>query len=162
MALLYNLPDNLILTISDEAIEYINRCIQLNSKTEIGGQLFCGFNKHGITIQKATLSEAESKSKYRFKSKLSSDQKQINDMFSHGFHYIGDWHSHFEDSPSPSDIDMSTFKSIYSKSAKKLNYMVFSIISANTADKWWVGLINEIGAISLSPIRDTSHRLAIR
>lgn len=151
MPLFYNLPDNLILTISDEAVEYINYHIQINLKTEIGGQLFCNFHEHGITIQKATVSEAENKSKHRFKSKLSSDQEQIYEMFSHGFHYIGDWHSHFEDNPSPSITDINTFKSIYSKSTKNLNYMIFSIISANIPDKWWIGLINDITTVSLSP-----------
>lgn len=151
MPLFYNLPDNLILTISDEAVESINYHIRINSKTEVGGQLFCSFHEHGITIQKATISEAENKSKFRFKSILSSDQKQIYDMFSHGFHYIGDWHSHFEDNPTPSVTDINTFTSISSKSSKKLNYMIFLIISANIAGKWWVGLINDITTVSLSP-----------
>ncbi|MBC3806987.1 Mov34/MPN/PAD-1 family protein [Undibacterium seohonense] len=101
-------------------------------RKEAGGLLFCSNpNTNHINISYiSSPSIYDLRSKYFFKSDERTSQDIINKQFHQGHHYVGDWHTHAEKVPTPSEQDKKTICDIYRKSNHHLFYIIFLIVSS--------------------------------
>jgi integrative and conjugative element protein (TIGR02256 family) len=137
--------------ISNEVLETFHKSRQIKkAQKEVGGQLFAKISQKEITIIKTYLPNRRDKRTYY--SFLPNRKKQMEEIylsFSHGLHYVGDWHTHPEEFPTPSYIDLESMKECFSKSKHELNN--FMLIIVGNSDKYlnlWIGLINNHEIIS--------------
>lgn len=57
-------------------------------------------------------------------------RKEIERRFSRGQHFIGEWHSHYEQHPTPSPKDKSTIRSLFQSSKHDLPMFLMLILSS--------------------------------
>ncbi len=121
------------ISFSAEAMNTLSSYRQTGTKTEAGGLLFAEQLYSDVIEIKCvtTPSKLDLRSRFGFKPNKRAAQKTINKFFDEGFHYIGDWHSHSQDTPIPSPKDIKTIKDIFHKSKHHLNYLVLVILSSN-------------------------------
>lgn len=123
--------------------------------TEAGGQLFCRFHHGTAYIAAATVpSEWDHRSRYSFWPSRPNEQRDIEANFAAGFHYIGDWHTHPEDCPTPSREDSRKLKDIFWHSQHELKYMLLVVVGRNPfPDGLWVGLVSRGRGVRLPVVR---------
>ena len=96
---------------------------------EAGGQLFAQFSEDDVTICKATGPRAaDRRSRYSYLPNRREEQKEIDEMYRQGFHFVGDWHTHPEPVPLPSRFDKQTIKDAVAKSRHHLNGFIMVVI----------------------------------
>ena len=147
MSLCYALP-TMTIEISDSVLEILDKHRQRwGISTEAGGQLFCTFEEGEIQIKDATEPRrTDRRSRFSFLPNRAREQQDIERLFSRGLHYIGDWHTHPEDSPLPSQEDISKIKAIFAKSNHELKCMVLMIAGRVSGhDGLWVGVVGDGG-----------------
>jgi integrative and conjugative element protein (TIGR02256 family) len=94
---------------------------------ETGGQLFATFRPHCIYVECATCIRG-ARSRFSFRPDRAEEQREIEALFNKGLHYVGDWHTHPEDAPSPSQPDCAKALGIYSESQHQLTFMLMAIV----------------------------------
>ena len=94
---------------------------QLDRKLpEAGGQLFGTVSEEVIRVAIATGPYVSDKSsRFCYRSNPDSAQRMIEIQFQSGFLYLGEWHTHAEDIPTPSLYDISAMNTLQKLS--KLN-----------------------------------------
>lgn len=96
---------------------------------EAGGQLFARIDGQHIFLCEATgPTPSDRRGRTFYEPDRKSEQAEIDAMYARGLHYIGDWHSHPERSPSPSDRDHLTMGSRVRLSRHRLVGFVFVIV----------------------------------
>ncbi|WP_370237603.1 MULTISPECIES: Mov34/MPN/PAD-1 family protein [Henriciella] len=113
-------------------------------QSESGGQLFGEFANDVVTVTTAsTPSPKDQRSRYRFTRSRTTEQAEIDHEFSNGLHYIGDWHTHPEFNPTPSQTDRSGACRLFKTSRHQLPNFVLVIVgtSSNLGDLY-VALVN--------------------
>lgn len=139
-----------------EVLKHFESNVQTGNSTESGGQLFGTFaSPHNVLVSLAT---GPQKKYHRFRNflrlDLETDQKEINQFFKQGFHYLGDWHTHPVSNPTPSVRDRNTSKSRFAKSEHELTAMLMVIVGTTiTSENLWVGLQNKTTLVELSGVR---------
>ena len=74
---------------------------------EAGGQLFARFAINAIMIEKATGPyRSDQRSRSWFVPDREREQRDIGQAFRNGLHFIGNWHTHPQELPSPSTVDI--------------------------------------------------------
>ena len=127
--------DELGLTISftAKAVSTMCRYRQNENQVESGGVLFC----EDLFQDKVIISHASKprlfdiRKKFFFKLNGWSAQRTIKKMFSNGLHYVGEWHTHAQISPTPSNRDIKTIQDIFEQSEHNLRYMLMVIVSSS-------------------------------
>lgn len=130
---------------SDNVIDLFNRHKQRWAwSPEGGGQLFCQFVGNVINVVEGTEPGRVDKcSRYSFWPSRRKEQREINDYYSRGLHYIGDWHTHPQNIPSPSPEDANKLKDIFRNSQHQLKYMLLVVVGRNDIPTGiWIGLVN--------------------
>lgn len=94
---------------------------------EIGGQLFAQFVDELMLIKVATVVRG-SRFRFAFQPDRRSEQKEIEQYFAEGLHYVGDWHTHPEANPQPSTPDIRKMRGIFNESEHQLPFMVMAIV----------------------------------
>lgn len=114
------------------------------TKSESGGQLFGRFEDKCVTITAATTpSPTDQRSRFRFSRALSTEQAEIDQAFSTGDHYLGDWHTHPESIPSPSLTDKRTATRLYRTSKSDLkNFLMVIVGTMDFPSGIYVALVN--------------------
>ncbi|WP_323902926.1 Mov34/MPN/PAD-1 family protein [Aeromonas hydrophila] len=133
--------DGMYVHIPKRIIELLSKYKQQPSMNESGGMLFAGINNNSLYILAATEPSHEDKS-HRFGIAMNKKKMQdkINEMYyKHNLHYVGDWHTHPEEKPTPSYQDLSTAKG-FLNNQKSLNYFVMIIVSCTSFDDSYLGL----------------------
>lgn len=96
---------------------------------EIGGQLFAKISGQRITIAVATITQGKSRrSRFGFFPDRAAERQDVLRYFQQGLHYVGDWHSHPEDYPSPSSVDLREMQDIFRQSRHELSFMILLIV----------------------------------
>jgi len=96
---------------------------------ERGGQLFAEFDAGNILICHATGPKRQDRrGRFFFKPDRLREQREINKNFHNGIHYVGDWHTHPEDRPTPSHIDIDSMKDCVTHSIHQLDAFVLVIV----------------------------------
>lgn len=94
---------------------------------ENGGQLFACFVGDNLVIERATCVKGV-RSRFSFHPHRDEEQREIDALFGQGLHYVGDWHTHPEGTPTPSRPDRTKMLEIFRQSKHQLPYMLMGIV----------------------------------
>jgi integrative and conjugative element protein (TIGR02256 family) len=96
---------------------------------EAGGMLFARIEGKDILVVEATSpSRQDRRTRFSFAISKQKAQSEINSQHNIGLHYVGEWHTHPEQFPTPSQRDELTMSSRVKKSDHQLNGFVFAIV----------------------------------
>ncbi|MBN8503363.1 MAG: Mov34/MPN/PAD-1 family protein [Burkholderiales bacterium] len=123
------------------------------SSRENGGQLFARFVQDGVQVEVATVTRGFSRrTRFGFWPDRKAEQADINQLFERGLHYIGDWHTHPEEVPSPSATDEQKMQEIFRKSRHELPFMLMVIVGQAVFPRGlFLGVVQATGIQSLDP-----------
>ena len=131
MSLRIPLGDSVELVIlTDAVLEHFRRHQQQRKKdTEAGGQLFGRIQEKIITIEEATgPRRSDIRSRCSYIPDRKAEQREINDRFPSGLHFIGDWHTHPEPIPYPSGTDLDNMRECVKKSRRAVSGFLLIIV----------------------------------
>lgn len=119
-----------VLVFGKRALNHITRFRQSSEEDlEAGGQLFARFEDQVVTIIKATgPRRTDIRTRTTYIPNRVAEQREIIRHFRRGLHYVGDWHTHPQDFPKPSDSDLESIKECFLKSVHHLNAFVLVIV----------------------------------
>ncbi len=152
-----NIPNSIQkIIISNDVLELFIKSKQIKkTQKEVGGQLFAKISQNEISILKTYLPNKYDKRTYN--SFLPSRKKQMEEIyysFPRGLHYVGDWHTHPEETPTPSNIDLDSMKECFVKSKHELNNFILIIVgNSKIYLNLWVGLVNSREVITIEHIK---------
>jgi integrative and conjugative element protein (TIGR02256 family) len=119
-----------VLVFGDSVVEHFLRHRQLRWwQREAGGQLFAHFEGARIVIEQATgPRRTDLRTRWSYIPDRRAEQREIKQLHAQGFHYVGDWHSHPEQRPSPSNPDTRSIAECVCKSTHNLNGFVLVVV----------------------------------
>ena len=122
------------LVLSDKVLSHFRDHRQTSCwRREAGGQLFARINRDVIHVVEATgPRRSDRRSRFRYAPDAAAEQREIEQRFSLGLHFIGDWHTHPEDRPTPSPLDLRTTADGLMRSIHSLNAFVL-ILAGRTS-----------------------------
>lgn len=117
----------------NEVLELFEQHKQLSQTSlEAGGQLFARFNEKEVVISKATgPRNGDKRGRFLFWPNRKREQNEIKELFGKGYHYVGDWHTHPENIPMPSRIDLESINECYNQSHHDLKYFILVIVGTD-------------------------------
>lgn len=119
---------------------------------EKGGQLFATFVKGKVLVVRATVVKGAS-SRFSFWPDRAAEQGQIDNLFTEGLHYVGDWHSHPERQPTPSGPDRQKMVDIFRSSKHELSLMLMAIVGqADFPGGLFLGAVTAQGVTALDVV----------
>lgn len=123
-----------VVILTDAVLEHFRRHQQLRKRdTEAGGQLFGRIQGKTITIEEATgPRRSDIRSRYSYVPDRKAEQREINERFSSGLHFIGDWHTHPEPIPHPSGTDLDNMRECVNKSRRAVSGFLLVIVGTAT------------------------------
>lgn len=139
---------------SDEVIKLFKDHKQLReTDQEAGGQLFALFDDGKVKVIEATgLREGDRRGRRFFWPNRIAERREIKRRFEKGMHFVGDWHTHPEKIPSPSDIDLLNVRDCYMKSHHRLNSFLLTIVgTAEFPQGLSVSIHGERNSFNLQP-----------
>lgn len=119
-----------ILLLADSVLAHFERYRQASpGSREAGGQLFARFDHLEIHLEHATGPRpTDYRSVTSFYPNRFVERREIRKYYKSGFHYVGDWHTHSELSPTPSHMDIASFQDMFSKSRHNLASFIMVIV----------------------------------
>lgn len=122
---------------------------------EAGGQLFVRISNGCMHLELATGPRSTDKrSRTSYIPDIKASQVEIDDQYERGLHFIGNWHTHPEDQPTPSGIDIDTMKQCFVTAKQELlgGFILIIVgkndfpdglhVSVHDGENWY-GLIND-------------------
>jgi integrative and conjugative element protein (TIGR02256 family) len=98
---------------------------------EAGGQLFAQIREHDWEIVAATGPRTrDRRSRFSFWPHRASEQEEIFAQHARGLDYVGDWHTHPEETPTPSPDDLTSITEIVRRSTHHLPGFLLLIVLA--------------------------------
>lgn len=98
-------------------------------RREAGGQLFSRLEGDDVVVDRITGPRASDwRTRTSCRPNRAAERKEIRDQFRAGFHFIGDWHSHPEPRPTPSQTDLRSIAECVKRSVHDLNGFVLVIV----------------------------------
>ena len=143
------------LIITDAVLAHFDRHRQLTPRSnEAGGQLFARIEGAKIIIERATGPRAsDRRAAFSFIPNRLAERREIKQLFKAGLHYVGDWHTHAEPNPRPSETDLRSFREMFRKSRRQLESFVMIIVGAEPMpDGLYVAVCKECDPITLRPV----------
>ena len=125
---------------------------------EAGGQLFARLSLEEVIIEQATgprLSDFRARTLYV--PDCLTEQPEIDHWHKEGLHYVGDWHTHPEAKPQPSNTDRESIHETFIRSTHSLRG--FLLIIVGTAEfplGLYVALNNAEHELVLTPLVGTA------
>lgn len=96
---------------------------------EAGGQLFGKIGRARWTATHATGPDRnDRRCRFGFKPDRGREQREIDDFHARGYVYLGDWHTHPEDTPGPSARDLDSIDDIVRRSKHHLPGFLLCIV----------------------------------
>jgi integrative and conjugative element protein (TIGR02256 family) len=96
---------------------------------EAGGQLFARIEDCNVRVVEATGPRpTDRRCRSRYEPDRVAEQAEIDARFPQGLHFVGDWHTHPEDRPTPSSIDLLSTAEGVRRSRHGLNAFVLVIV----------------------------------
>lgn len=116
----------------DQALDIMNKFIQKNNKQHESGGILLGKIIDGeINIMKvSTPTELDKSSRYNFERNRLSGQIVVNYEFQNSNGqtiYLGEWHTHPEDVPTPSSTDITMITSQFKKNVLNTDFLLLII-----------------------------------
>lgn len=121
---------------------------------EAGGQLFARFDLPRIVIEEATgPRRTDWRTRYSYRPNRRAEQREIALRHARGLNFIGDWHTHPEDVPSPSRDDADSIKESVAKSQHALNGFLLAIVGREAFPPGlYVSLFSHAVGVQLRPL----------
>jgi integrative and conjugative element protein (TIGR02256 family) len=122
-----------LVILSDAVLEHFRRHRQLRKRDpEAGGQLFGRIQGKTITIEEATgPRRSDIRSRYSYIPDRTAEQREINERFPSGLHFIGDWHTHPEPIPHASGTDLDNMRECVRKSRRAISGFLLIIVGTD-------------------------------
>jgi integrative and conjugative element protein (TIGR02256 family) len=119
--------------LTDAVLEHFRRHQQLRKRdTEAGGQLFGRIQAKTITIEEATgPRRSDIRSRYSYIPDRKAEQREINERFPSGLHFIGDWHTHPEQIPHLSGTDLDNMRECVKKSRHAVSGFLLIVVGTD-------------------------------
>lgn len=96
---------------------------------EAGGQLFARVQGDDWEIVTATgLRSRDRRSRFSFRPHRASEQEEIFEHHALGLDYVGDWHTHPQDVPTPSSDDLTSIAEVVRRSTHHLPGFLLLIV----------------------------------
>lgn len=122
-----------------EALEVFVAFCQHPNATEAGGLLFAEFHFPAIQIVAASPPHRQD-GRWRtlFVPNRVLQRRLIKKYFKMGRHFVGEWHTHPEPNPTPSNLDLNSMADAFQKSQHHLNYFLMVIVgnATDTLNLW--------------------------
>ena len=141
----YLLPNKGVLKISSSALKKLNKFRQIDtSKKEAGGVLLGRFilDSNNIIVDKVTSPKSKDRrTRFSFKKLDSYHQHIINQEWKESkgrTNYIGEWHSHPENHPTPSALDVEEWKRKSKEDIYDNSFLIFIIVGIESVSAWMV------------------------
>jgi len=144
-----------LIAINSNVLKHFLKHRQTSSTTsEVGGQLFARFSPDRLCIRVATGPANEDQGgRFWFKPNQKRQNDEIQKLFKEKLHFIGDWHTHPEPTPTPSVTDLKSMQDCFNKSRHQLKSFVMVIVGqADFPEGLWVSIHNKRGFHRLSPV----------
>lgn len=135
-----------VVVLTDSVLAHFDRYRQIRvGSLEAGGQLFARFDSDIIRVERATgPRSSDRRGPTEFIPNRMAERREIRRAFTDGFHYVGDWHTHPESTPNPSQIDIQSFREMYRKSRHGLASFLMVIVGNSLDDNGlYVALCNQ-------------------
>lgn len=143
-----------VIILSDSVLDLFSEYRQKGDQPEAGGMLFVRFEFPNIIVEKASPPAKEDK-RWRtlFIPCRKIQRRYIKQKYDEGLHFVGEWHTHPQDTPTPSSLDLSSMEDSFAKSQHELKCFIM-IIAGNSQQelKLWVGAHNSTGHLQLQEI----------
>jgi integrative and conjugative element protein (TIGR02256 family) len=116
--------------LSDAVLQTLHRSRQTKpDMPEAGGQLFATFVEDEIRIEVATGPRpTDNRGRMHFIPDRRAEQREIKLMYAKGFHYVGDWHTHPDPVPIPSNRDLQSISECMKRSHHDLSAFIMIIV----------------------------------
>ena len=144
-------------------LTYVQRFRQiLPFSSETGGQLFGTVSVDVVNVESATGPYlGDERSRYRYRSNPGAAQTAIEQHAKQGLLYLGEWHTHAEDHPNASSLDVDAMRRLIANSRLNSSALLMLIVGR---DKNVNGLAlftttssgSEQWALSSAPIEKTT------
>ncbi len=126
-----------ILVFSDDVLEHFKAHRQVRAwHREAGGQLFARIDGARIIVVEATgPRRGDRRTRTLYVPDRKVERLEIEERFPLGLHFVGDWHTHPEKIPHPSDHDIRSIGESVLKSSHNLNGFLLAVVgSSNVPD----------------------------
>lgn len=135
------LPGGIKIEVTDEVISHFQANVQRRWRDrEAGGQLFAHISSERWLIARATGPRStDRRSRFTFRPDRSAERQEILSLFDENLHYVGDWHTHAEDIPSASFMDIRSMRETVRKSIHSLPGFIMAIVGRAPPPEglWW-------------------------
>ena len=135
------------LTFSASVLNYFEQHRQRRCfSKEAGGQLFARYEPNCIQIQIATGPyPTDQRSRHNFTPDRDQEQRDIDRFFSERLHFVGNWHTHPQRTPKPSETDIFNTRERFNLSDHSLKAFVIVIVGLRLFPHGlYVGLIDSL------------------
>ncbi len=124
---------------------------------EAGGQLFGLVTPNEVSVKRATGPyPRDVRSRHNYRSNLISAQREIALQAKCGLLYLGEWHTHPEDYPSPSDEDLVALSALFAKSRLNTSSIIL-VIRGQSASPLGTSVFSYDGRVCLEWGCDVSY-----
>ena len=141
--MVFSISNNNKLKIDEKPIESMLSYVQDSiEKNEAGGVILARFIKdsNNIVIDMNTIPmKGDIRTRTRFKRGKKRHQKIIDEIWKETegtCNYIGEWHTHPEENPSPSKTDINSWKKILKNDVYSSEYLYFIIVGTKSIGVW--------------------------
>lgn len=142
-SLVFELSNGGKLKLADEVVNTIHSFLQVEPQIpEAGGMLMGRFlkNTKDIVVDKITVPmKGDKQSRYTFKRLSPLHQRALDKAWQESkgtCNYLGEWHTHPETNPIPSDIDKKDWKRKLSQDSFSSRFLYFLIAGTETIHLW--------------------------
>lgn len=99
------------------------------------------------------LRDGDKRGRFLFWPNRKKEQNEIKELFGEGYHYVGDWHTHPEAMPTPSNTDLVSVLECYNQSKHDLKYFIMVIVGTDPfPNGLHASIHNTSDSITLSPV----------
>lgn len=104
--------------------------------SEAGGQLFGTISLDAVSVEIATGPyRSDERSRYRYRSDAKAAQEAIEHQAKNGFLYLGEWHTHAEDLPNASSLDVDAMQRLIANSRLNSSALLMMIVGLKKSAK---------------------------
>jgi integrative and conjugative element protein (TIGR02256 family) len=122
---------------------------------ESGGQLFGRIESGNFVVSEVTgLQRTDVRSRTSFTMDVAAANVEIVERFKRGLHFFGDWHTHPEDDPKPSQTDLKNAARLFQAANGRPCFIMVIVGRKNT----YVGVHNAKSIARLAEIRPPRNR----
>jgi integrative and conjugative element protein (TIGR02256 family) len=131
--------DTLRIRFEPAVVEFLEKHRQSNwFANERAGQLFGTIDGNVTTVVEATGPRRGDRANHiSYDIHRKAAQREIDERYGKGLHYIGDWHTHPQKAPGPSTTDILSMARLFRTSSHQLNFVAMLIVGTRDPETWW-------------------------